>query len=249
MIIEEFIELSNAAQSKEELFELYVKELQLLGYDQIIYSFITDHKRCGIKAGHGVQNMFPQDWMNHYEESGYQALDPAVHYAFQTSQPFSWDYLKKLSFLKKKQTNILLEAEEAGLNTGVGIPLYGANGELAGVGLSSSNMLEIPDKNTLSRLKLITDQFHFAYCSIEPSPDVTDIPSLTARELEVLKWLARGKTYEDIADILSCSANNVNFHIKNIYVKLGANSKSLAVLKAIYFGIISVDVIHRNITD
>ena len=52
---------------------------------------------------------------------------------------------------------------------------------------------------------------------------------LTARELEVLQLVRDGRKNKQIADHLSISENTVNFHIKNIVDKLGANDRTHAV--------------------
>jgi len=51
---------------------------------------------------------------------------------------------------------------------------------------------------------------------------------LTQREVEVLMWVARGKTNKDIADILGMSPRTVNKHLEHIYVKLGVETRTAA---------------------
>ncbi len=56
--------------------------------------------------------------------------------------------------------------------------------------------------------------------------------SLTARESEVLLWIAKGKSNRDIGDILGLSARTVNKHLEQIYVKLGVENRASAAVKA-----------------
>ena len=51
---------------------------------------------------------------------------------------------------------------------------------------------------------------------------------LTPRELDVLTWLAKGKTNRDIGDILGTSPRTVNKHLEHIFVKLGVETRSAA---------------------
>jgi len=60
-----------------------------------------------------------------------------------------------------------------------------------------------------------------------------DFCNLTARELEVLKYLVNGKKYQEIANALFISYEGVHSHVKKVYEKLHVNSKSEAILKAI----------------
>jgi LuxR family transcriptional regulator, regulator of acetate metabolism len=55
------------------------------------------------------------------------------------------------------------------------------------------------------------------------------IDALTARELEVLRLLARGLTNQGIADELVVREGTVKYHVKNILRKLGATSRADAV--------------------
>jgi len=61
--------------------------------------------------------------------------------------------------------------------------------------------------------------------SVEPCP-------LSTRELEVLKRLALGLVYKQIAHELSLSTSTVRTHLHNIYGKLGAVDRAQAVLHA-----------------
>ena len=51
---------------------------------------------------------------------------------------------------------------------------------------------------------------------------------LTRREIEVLTWVAKGKTNRDIAEILRMSPRTVNKHLEHIYVKLGVETRTAA---------------------
>ena len=59
---------------------------------------------------------------------------------------------------------------------------------------------------------------------------------LTAREIEVLRWSADGKTSGEISDILALSEHTVNFHVKNAVAKLQTANKTAAVVRAAMLG-------------
>ncbi|HEX3252741.1 MAG TPA: response regulator transcription factor [Pyrinomonadaceae bacterium] len=63
---------------------------------------------------------------------------------------------------------------------------------------------------------------------------------LTTRELEVLQLIRDGRKNKQIADQLSISENTVNFHIKNIVDKLGANDRTHAVTIATRRGLLQI---------
>jgi two-component system NarL family response regulator len=58
-------------------------------------------------------------------------------------------------------------------------------------------------------------------------------PALTARELEVLRLVARGMTNREIADELYISENTVKNHVRNILEKLHLHTRMEAVIYAV----------------
>jgi DNA-binding response OmpR family regulator len=56
--------------------------------------------------------------------------------------------------------------------------------------------------------------------------------ALNDREVEVLTWVARGKTSMEIARILGLTKRTIDFHIDNARERLGAATRSEAVIKA-----------------
>lgn len=69
----------------------------------------------------------------------------------------------------------------------------------------------------------------------QPAQELTlrDRLGLTAREGEVLMWLARGKSNRDIAEILGLSPRTVNKHLETIYDKLGVENRTAAAMLAL----------------
>ena len=63
---------------------------------------------------------------------------------------------------------------------------------------------------------------------------------LTDRELQVLRLIRDGYRNKQIADQLSIAETTVNFHIKNLVDKLGANDRTHAVTIAIRRGLLQV---------
>lgn len=63
-------------------------------------------------------------------------------------------------------------------------------------------------------------------------------PELTARELEVLKWIVHGHSNSQIADELGVVEDTVKSHVKNILMKLGVSSRSKAAAVGLKFGLV-----------
>ena len=66
-----------------------------------------------------------------------------------------------------------------------------------------------------------------------PGPAALMQLGLTAREAEVLYWVAQGKSNPDIATILGAGVRTVHKHVENIFRKLGLETRNAATLAAI----------------
>lgn len=74
----------------------------------------------------------------------------------------------------------------------------------------------------------------------ETARDAPDSPikRLTARELDLLREFALGKSYQEAAQAMQISLTTVQTHIRNLYRKLGVKSSLRALSKAKEHGII-----------
>jgi DNA-binding NarL/FixJ family response regulator len=73
-----------------------------------------------------------------------------------------------------------------------------------------------------------------------PRAEVEMIEPLTAREREVLRLLASGLTNKEIAQRLGVTGHTIKFHMNGILGKLGAATRTEAVVEAARRGIIAV---------
>lgn len=61
---------------------------------------------------------------------------------------------------------------------------------------------------------------------------------LSARETEILRLVAKGLVFDEIARTLSISTNTVNTHVRKIYRKLSVKSRAEAVFEATQLGLL-----------
>ena len=64
-------------------------------------------------------------------------------------------------------------------------------------------------------------------------PGLSALAALTPREREVLQWVAAGKTDRDVAAIVGASVRTVHKHLQHIYAKLGVETRTAAVMRAL----------------
>lgn len=69
------------------------------------------------------------------------------------------------------------------------------------------------------------------------SDGIISLADLTPRELEILHLVLEGKTNKGIASEIEVSVKTVEFHLDNIYRKIGVQTRIMAGLWAIQQGI------------
>lgn len=78
-------------------------------------------------------------------------------------------------------------------------------------------------------------------------PHRSDLPDLSGREREVLLLLADGSSTKEIGEELALSLNTVNFHLRNLYQKLGVRSRTQAIKVGQQAGLLDVAKYPLNI--
>jgi putative nucleotidyltransferase with HDIG domain len=94
-----------------------------------------------------------------------------------------------------------------------------------------AKMLKVARELGLSADSLRAVMYELPYAGGQQRRQIDPCP-LSARELDVLKQLAEGKVYKQIALALNLSTSTVRTHLHNTYAKLGAVDRAQAVLLA-----------------
>ena len=68
---------------------------------------------------------------------------------------------------------------------------------------------------------------------------MTTLSDLTSRELEILELVLAGHTNKAIASEMNISEKTVEFHLDNIYTKIGVRTRVMAGIWALQQGILA----------
>lgn len=235
MRLDDFIEAANQVGTTHSLIELFEKALESLGVNKFVYTYMTHQEKIGHEAAPGIIKSYPEGWMKHYVENNYAVHDPTCKVALQSPYPFAWQDLQTAFDLSPRETQVMEEAKDAGIKNGISVSIHDPSGDVVGFGFASDDCHGSTSKTTLRKIHLLAHQFHMAYTDLyTKSPESIRLPeiSLSDKERDVLFWCSRGKSNGVIADILGISEYTVNFHFRNIFRKLGTNSRMVAVLIA-----------------
>jgi DNA-binding CsgD family transcriptional regulator len=235
MPLQTFIEASNKAANASELVTVWQKSMTALGFDRVLFSLLTDHDVIGRKAGHIVAVNFPKEWLARYFEGGFELMR---QHMFATEGAFGWDRVVKDTKLKTLQIGLFNEGPSTGFYNGIGIPLRGPLGGIAGITAAGRAGDVVLSEDLLDYARLISQQFYKTFLRFEAKSDGKRNVSLTDREKEVLVWYSQGKAQPDIAIIMAITPSMVQLYLKNIFIKLGVQNGRVAVLKAATMGLI-----------
>lgn len=233
MRIEDYIEASNTAKTTDEVFDLFQSACAGLGYDRVMYRALRNHPDTQLPC---VARSYPDEWVAHYVAQGYVDTDPVRCRMLVSNLPFMWwDTVERKS---RSQSLIMHEAEEVGLKDGAAVPIHGPAGECVGIGFASTAG-GVGSAPVLPILHLMAVQFHTTYSALLMPRELQAI-HLTPREREILQWVGRGKSSWAVGEILHIAENSVEWHLKNIFKKLGVDSRVTAVVKGLHLGLISL---------
>ncbi|MDF3835997.1 LuxR C-terminal-related transcriptional regulator [Cupriavidus basilensis] len=113
--------------------------------------------------------------------------------------------------------------------------------EVGTLALLSLDGMPGDDEAAICRARLfgpaLTQSVLDRFCALVRGPSVPEA-ALTARELEVLRWVAQGKTSWEAGQILGISEHGISHHMRNVMRKLGVGNRLQAVRTAIAMGLL-----------
>jgi putative nucleotidyltransferase with HDIG domain len=102
----------------------------------------------------------------------------------------------------------------------------------SGASVSPAEMLKVGRLVGIAPGQLRSVLYDLPLSGAGPRPRAVDPCPMSPRELEVVRRLARGMVYKQIAGELDLSTSTIRTHLHNIYGKLGARDRAQAVLIA-----------------
>lgn len=229
---EDLLSAAERAVNQEAMFDSIQASARALGFEHCAYGLRVPVPVSNPRTV--MINNYPSAWQLRYEAAGYIAVDPTVQHCRRSQAPVLW----RPSLFSCAQP-LWEEARSFGLQFGWAKSNLDANGVGGMLTLARSHEVLTESELASNGLKMcwLAHITHLSLGRLMITNIAEETPSLTEREIEVLKWTADGKTSSEIADILSVSDNTVNFHIKNAIAKLRTSNKTAAAVRAAMLGL------------
>lgn len=164
-----------------------------------------------IQPGHvlAVSNYHPE-WQSTYFERGYSALDPVVKRAKSIKRAFTWTGQLERSRLSKAERSFYAHAADFGIRSGVTIPIKTANGAMSMFTLASDRpTIDMDREIDAVAAAAAIGQLHARIAFLEATPSAEEPVRLDPKEATYLRWIAVGKTMEEVAELEGVKYNSV----------------------------------------
>lgn len=211
-----------------DLFEVMLSAARELGFDYCAFGMRWPLPLSKPKLF--MINNYPPEWQERYATGSYFHVDPTVAHCLRSVQPVVWS-----ESLFENRREFWEEASGSGLKFGWAQSFYDPRGivsmltfarthdELCEAELSAKALrMSWIGQTALQEMTRLMEPQHLSASHV----------NLTAREVEVLRWTADGKTSGEVAEIMNITERTVNFHVNNTLEKLGASNKTAGVIKA-----------------
>lgn len=229
--------ISDAA-TPEDLRREAEKEMSAFGLASANYHYLPP---LGGREGDRVRaytNTHSRDALTNYLKKGMFRSNPFVMQSVRSARPFT---RLDPDLIRDPQARAIYdEMMLANPHGWIGIPVFGPGGRDGAflLGCTEENAgLRAVDETDIARLQSVCQTVHLRFCTLVET-SLQPPPRLTPRELDVLAWVARGKSNSDIAGILDISRHGVDAHLRRIYTKLGVFDRLSATLRGIGSGIL-----------
>lgn len=225
-IIHASLSCTNPLQFRKLIY--FLKTMLPFDYAVATMAFMPHSSSC--PSYYKLVNIsYPESWLDKYLANKYYLIDPIVKENFAKYRLQYWGD----TFSKYRPPKEFIE-ESGGFDLRNGYSTGQSNiGSTEGSLFSfAGNKVERSPRMEVI-LDRVTPHLHQALKRALTSEQERTGISLTDREKEVLRWIKEGKTTWDVSMILHISQDTVKFHLKNVFRKLNATSRSHAVAIAL----------------
>jgi len=224
----------SAVNTRAEFAQVLVKVARAYGFRHITLLLAPAPESVLLKAL-VIETTLPSAYFNQFDRARIMRFPMLAMGMSESALPRSWCLLDSSSAeIFPNELSKLLH--HFGIPTGVAVPAYTRDGERILFWLAGDRpLLAQTELNELTIAILhLLDAYHRTQHSKLP-----EHTPLSAREREVVRWTAQGKTSIEIGQILSLSDHTVNAYMTSAIKKLDCVNRTQLVAKAIRMKLIN----------
>jgi DNA-binding CsgD family transcriptional regulator len=220
-----------AAQSVLPLREATMDAFSQIGFSSAYFvTPVTSDRRFG--RVHSANNM-AEEWSAAYPVK-LRFEDPLPDLALRLCRPLRWSEARAIEPPGRQEEPFYAFLARLGFEEGLALPTYGPGARTGFVGLPAVRGAALDDE-TEAGAHAIAQMSFLRYCELIDGQASIDV-RLSERELDVVYWIAMGKSNSVIAEILGISAETVDSYVRRAFRKLGVSDRTSAVLHSVLAG-------------
>lgn len=180
---------------------------------------------------------YPPDWSAKYRSENLKYVDPLRRLSTQRSHPFWWSEIEQLTRLDTDESEYVKVARAANLLEGICVPVFGPNARNGYYAASFGEEAPRTDDQLMAEIQAACQFAHLRFCDLilKSLPAST---SLSDRERQILGWVVRGQTNQQIASQLELSTNTIDTYVRRCFDKLGVHDRVTAGLRGLALGLV-----------
>lgn len=184
-----------------------------------------------------IEEGFAPAVVNAFAELGHGRNAPLLRVAMSSGRPHLATRVPEeypLSLAERTHREAIVAA---GLVDALALPLFGPGGRNAAVIVSEPIDPGLYDALDWAEMQIVAQAAHTRSFAVLPSRQ-SETPSLSRRELEILRWVAQGKSNGVIAAILALAPGTVDTYLRRVFEKLGVADRTSAAVRGVSMGLI-----------
>lgn len=234
----EYLERLSSERQVEDVWSHHCEEMARHGFDRLIYGFtrFSTENSVGAIEDAIILSNHESSYFRKFIHEGHYEHAPLVRWGMKNTGSVSWRLIGETYEAMSPEERAVVDLNRAnGVVAGYSISFPQTFQRTRGIialcarpGLTQDDVeaiwardgREIEVKCAMLHLKVMT------------MPVSSVRPGLTPRQIEVLEWVAEGKTNQDIATIMGVSPATVEKHLRLAREKLDVDTTAQAVVKA-----------------
>lgn len=203
-----------------------------LGFDSFLLSCRKGNKQDLMLDS--TFTTFPAEFLNNYDRLQWLDVDPIAERVVNTDRAFTWNS-KEDTYKDVRKQSFVDYLQSLRMCSGLVIPFPHEKGMLSAISaitfseksFGESTRLGVAIMTNAAMTKVET----LGLCPTISADEAVALRLLSDPQMEILKWIAEGKSNHDIATITNTTERAVRYHVGEILRKLGVATRAQATAR------------------
>ncbi|MBL4595624.1 MAG: LuxR family transcriptional regulator [Robiginitomaculum sp.] len=228
------IEEIESQEHEEDVLAIFYKFITKFGFNSVLIGQLVNpilKQKSDLPI---ALSTWPDEWSERWLKEKYIIHDPITQYLLKSRKPFLWStaHAHATKFGKK----IVNESRDFNFKDGIVFPISTGTGPLGCISIGA-DIVDLQPKD-LAILELVAIHCYMHLEKLTGQDEHSSMINLSKREIEVLHYVAEGKTNWEIASILHLSEHSIKEYLHNASQKLNSTNRAHSVSLAIQRGYI-----------